>query len=301
MADTRSFVGGNYFFYLQGVKCGFLKSVDGGGVSAEVIKEPSGSTYYVKKHIGGPVYEDFEVAVGFSMKKDVFQWIEESWKMNYSRKDGSIAACDYKLEAQSEHEFFHALITETTIPACDGGPAKDPSYITVKFAPEYTRFKKASGKLDPTTKSQQKIWMPNNFKLEIDGLDCTRVNRIEPFTVKQTTVKDDLGDGRDYAQEPGKLEFPNLKISLSDVTSHSWREWHESFVIKGNNGETDEKKGKLTFLTPNRQGELGSITFHNLGIFKLADQKGDAGHDRIKRVTAELYCERMELNYGGKA
>jgi hypothetical protein len=50
----RSYVSGNYFVTLGGEKCGFVKSIDGGAVAAEVINEPPGSSFFVKKHIGRP-------------------------------------------------------------------------------------------------------------------------------------------------------------------------------------------------------------------------------------------------------
>ena len=56
----------------------------------------------------------------------------------------------------------------------------------------------------------QKQFLPSNFRLEIDGLDCTKVSKIDSFTVKQPIQTDDIGDKRDYKKEPGKLEFPNL-------------------------------------------------------------------------------------------
>jgi len=37
------------------------------------------------------------------------------------------------------------------------------------------------------------------------------------------------------------------------------------------------------------------VNFFNLGIFKLAPAKADAPLEKTPRVTAELYCERMEL------
>ena len=58
-----------------------------------------------------------------------------------------------------------------------------------------------------------------------------------------------------------------------------------------------EKNGSLTFLSPNRTTELGRINFFNLGIFTLAFDESDAAPDAIKRVTAELYCERMDFQY----
>ncbi len=298
MGDVRSYVSGNFFFQMDGVKCGFVKSVDGGTITAEVINEPAGPQYYVKKHIGTPKYEDFTMQIGFSMSKAIYDWIAASWAMNYQRKNGAIVACDYKLDAKSQREFFNALITETGIPACDGA-SKEPAYLTLKLAPEYTRNTKASGKASGEYgKNEQKLWLPQNFRLSIDGLDCTKVAKVDAFTVKQTAVTDDIGDARDYLKEPGKLEFPNLKITMSEVASQTWWDWHENFVIKGNNDEGQEKGGTLEFLSPNRQDTLLTVKFFNLGIFKMGSDKMDANADAIKRCSAELYCERMEFQYG---
>jgi phage tail-like protein len=298
MADVRSYVSGNFFFQIDGVKCGFIKSVDGGAITAEVINEPSGPSYFVKKHIGTPKYEDFTLQIGFSMSKAVYDWIAASWAMNYQRKNGAIIACDYKLDAKSQREFFNALVTETGIPACDGA-SKEPAYLTLKFAPEYTRYTKASGKAaGEYGKNEQKLWLPQNFRLTIDGLDTTKVAKVDAFTVKQTAITDDIGDARDYLKEPGKLEFANLKISISEVMAQTWYDWHENFVIKGNNDENQEKNGVLEFLSPNRQDVLLTIKLFNLGIFKITTAKSEANQDQIKRVDAELYCERKELQYG---
>jgi hypothetical protein len=297
MAD-RSYVAGNFMFELQGVKCGFIKSVEGGAISAEVINESVGPDYFVKKHIGQPKYEDFTMQIGFSMTKAVYEWIQASWKQNYMRKDGAIIAADFNLNAKSQRDFFHALITETTVPACDGS-SKDPAYMTLKFAPEYTRYKKASGKVQGEINSlNQKMWLPSNFRLEIAGLDCTRVNKIEALTIKQTAVTDDIGDARDMAKEPGKLEFPPLKLELAEVTAQSWMDYFDTFVIKGNNEETQEKNGSLIFLSSNREKELARLNFFNMGIYKLTPAKSEANDDKIKRISVELYCERIEFAYG---
>jgi len=297
MATERSYVQGNFMFNLQGVKCGFIRSIGGGDISAEVIEEKLGPDYFVKKHIGQPKYGDFEMQIGFSMSKPVYQWIEASWKQNYARKDGSIIAADYNMNAKSEREFFHALITETTIPECNGS-SKDPAYMTLKYSPEYTRYKKASGKVTGEINGlNQKAWLPSNFRLEIAGLDCTKVNKIEAITVKQSTVTDDLGDARDYAKEPGKLDFPALKLSLAEVTAQSWLDYFENFVLKGNCHEDQEKSGSLTLLTANREKPLMTVNMFNMGIYKITPDKSEANADQIKRVSVELYCERMELAY----
>jgi len=298
MPVSRSYVSERYSLVLEGVNCGFIRSAEGGNVTADVIKEPPGPSYFTRKHLGQLKYEDFELELGFQLEPSVFQWIASSWNGNYQRKDGAVIAADFNLNAQSQREFFNALITETTIPACDGS-SKEPAYMTLKFAPEHTRYTKASGKLKTELSKTAKLWAPSNFKLEIDGLDCTRVSKIESFTVRQAIVKDEIGDLRDYAKEPGKLEFPNLIITLAENSAQSWYDFHESFVIKGNNDESHEKNGTLVLLSATMTAELARINFFNLGIFKLASEKSGPNTDQIKRIKAELYCERMEFVYPG--
>jgi len=296
----RSYVSGNFMMTLDGKNVGFVKSVDGGAISAEVINEPAGPNYFVKKHIGQPKYEEFAAQVGFSMSKSLYEWIAGSWANKPERKNGSFIAADYQLQAQSERRFFNALITETTIPAMDGS-SKEPAYITVKFAPETIRVEKASGKVTGELgKVEQKMFLPASFRLQIDGLDCTKVNFIDSFTVKRTVVTDDIGDARDYAKEPGKVVFPNIKVTLAESTDQSWIDWHDSFVVKGNNDDGAEKNGTLTLLSPNQQLVLARIKFFNMGICSLRNDKAEANADQIKRVTAELYVERMEFEAGGE-
>ena len=296
-SNVRSYVGGNLALDLEGTKCGFLKGIDGGAVTADVITEAVGADYFVRKHIGGPKYEDITLEIGFSMAKPIFSWIADSWEMKLQRKKGSIIACDYKLQAQTQRDFFDAMIVETVIPALDGA-SKEAGYIKVKLSPETIRTAKASGKIEGGAK--QKIFVASNFSLDIPGLDCKRVSKIDSFTVKQSVAAERVGELRDMEKEPGRIEFPNLKITFSETSAQSWRDWFEDFVVKGNSGEDKEKNGTLTFLSPNRQDKLASINLFNLGIFRLADAT-PGGADAIHRVSAELYCERMQFVPGSGA
>jgi hypothetical protein len=216
------------------------------------------------------------------------------------RKDGSIVAADFNAEAKQKREFFQALITETQIPACDAS-SKEPAYLTIRFAPEYTRTVKASGKVAVNEAKGQKQWLPSNFKLEIDGLDCTRVNKIDSFTIKQSIVESPVGEDRDYEKEPSHTEFPNLRITFGAASGESWTDWFKDFLINGNNGQENEKSGTLTFLSPNRQDMLAKIDFFGMGIFKLEDGVFDPVNEPSATMRAELYVERMEFHFLGGA
>jgi phage tail-like protein len=298
MPGVRSYPVENFMLTLDGVQCGFVKSVGGGDISAEVIEEAVGSSYFVKKHIGQPRYEDFTAQIGFGMVQAVYDWIAASWSMSYMRKNGSIVAADYTLKAQSERQFFNALLTETTVPALDAA-SKEPAYLTIEFAPEYTKTVKGKGKLGVAAKQQQKLFLPANFRLELDGIDCTRVSKIDSFTVRQTVVSDDIGDARDYAKEPGKIEFPNLHVTLAESGVATWESWFEDFVVKGMNDDAKEKSGAIAFLAPDLKTELGRVKLFNVGIFALRRAVQEAHDESVRHVTADLYCERMAFQVAG--
>lgn len=303
MPENRSFAAGSFALELGGAKCGFAKSFRGGGAVAEVISESVGSDYFVKKHIGQPKYEDIELQIGLGMANAVYDWIAASWQQQYMRKDGAVVMAGVDGTEQSRREFFQALITEVTVPKLDAA-SKTPAYLTVKFSPEVVRDKKGSGAKAGAAigKNEQKLFLPSNFRLTIDGLDCTKVAKIDSLTVKQSAVTDDIGDARDYEKEPGKIEFPNLKISLAAASAGTWRTWFADFVIAGNNGEDREKHGKIELLAPNRQTVLATITLLGLGIYRLDDDWTAAEtSDKVRRIEAELYCEQMKLAVGAAA
>ena len=291
----RSYVSGHFGLELDNAQAGFLKTVDGGGATADVITEqPSSTERFSHKHLGNVKYEEFSMQIGFSMTKAVYDWIAASWTSSYTRKSGAVVAADFKSDIKSKRQFSDALITEVGIPACDGS-SKEAGYLRLNFAPETTSDVKASGTF--AVGKQQKLWLTSNFKLEIDGLDCTRVNKVDAFTVKQALVTNVIGEDRDYGREPSNVEFPNLAITFGEISAQSWVDWHNSFVIQGNSGAEQEKNGRLLFLSSNLQEQILEIKFFGLGIFKLDAEAGEPNADAPARMTAELYCERMEFKY----
>jgi hypothetical protein len=138
----------------------------------------------------------------------------------------------------------------------------------------------------------------SNFKLTIDGLDCTKVNKIEALVVKQKLNESPIGENRDYQKEPGALEFPNLVVTLSESSAATWYDWFEDFVIRGNSADAQEKNGKLEYLSANLQDVLFTVEFKHVGIFKLEPDNGAQASDNLARLRAEMYVERMTFTQG---
>ncbi len=292
---ARPYVSGHFQLVLDGVDAGLLKSVEGGGAAAEVISEMVSSSLIAKKHLGPISYSPFVMEFALPTTADLSNWINASWSGKAIARNGAVVQADQNLVAQSQREFSQALITETTFPALEGG-SKQAAYLRLTLAPELTRTAKASGKL--SAKTGQKTWLASNFKVSIDGLDCTRISKVDSFTVKQTAVAGELGQRRLPQRQPGRLEFPNLTITLAEVSAKSWFDWFETFVIKGDNGEAAEKSGSIVLLGANLTEELLRIDLFNVGIFSIGQDRAEASSDKVATVSARLYCERMELTAG---
>jgi phage tail-like protein len=289
-SNKRAYVSGKFGLELDGVAAGLLRSCDGGAIDSDVVTEDPVNGV-VKKHIGGVKYEDITVTCGTGMSKAMYEWIKASFDHTYARKNGALIAANYDYKELSRLSFYNALVTEIGMPALDAG-SKDAAKMTIKFKPELTRQSPGTGLQVPSPKVQ-KLWLPANFRLKIDGLDepCSRVNKIEALVVKQKVVENPVGELRDY-------EVPNLVITFPESVAQPFYEWHEDFVIKGNNGDDKEKGGTLDYLTPDLKEVLFSLTFSHLGIYKLTPEKVESGSESIRRVKAEMYCEEMSFNYG---
>jgi hypothetical protein len=280
----------NLFLTLDGVKCGPVRSADGGFARADVVVSSPAAGKFASKHISTVRYEPFVLAVGFSNAAPVYDWVADTWKNKVARKSGSLVVTDYKLEAKREREFLDALLTETTLPTLDAA-SKEQGFLTLKFSAELVKEKNASGKQDADA-AKAKQWLRSGFRLQIDGLDCTKVTKIESVSVKLGTTLEPVGATKDAQILPAVLEFPNLKITLSEVSAKTWFDWLEDFVIKGNNDESSERSGTIQLLAADAKTELARIKLFGLGIYGIALPK--AG-DKAKGVTAEIYCSRMEL------
>lgn len=295
--QARPWVSGYYQLNLDGIEVGIVQKVGGGTISAEVAKIPQSTEFLIKNQIGNLKYDDFNLQCGLSMGTPFKDWVKASLDSAHMYKNGDVQVGDFNRKVQQIREFKNALITEVGFPAADAA-AKDVAYLTVKFAPEVTRFKAGGGEvLTKPNNMNQTMFRPENFRLTIDGLEQTtaKVSKCEALTIKQTVARDNIGNARDYEIIPGKLEMPNVKITFNENVIEPMAKWHEDFVINGKNDVGQEKTGLLEFLDATRTKVLLAIEFKGLGIFNLS--RGDATNndDKLANVTAEMYCDQIDI------
>jgi len=278
---------------LDGKSAGWINSAEGGDATADVVLEKAGADHIQHKHLAGVKYEDITVNCGTGMSKNFYDWIKASFDKQFIRKNGAIVTYDYNGKPSSRLEWFNALITEIGFPALDAG-TKDPGKMTIRIKPSQTRMVTGSqAALPPAGLGISKQWMVANFRLQIDRCQTAsqRASKVEAITMKMVQTTTPGVGTRLPGMEAGQWEVPNLAVTAAEASAAELYQWHEDFVIKGNNGHDKERGGTLEYLAPDMKESLFTLTFRGLGIFKLAPETATAGNLTIRRVKAEMYCQ----------
>ena len=295
--DLRAFTSAQFGMELDGQFLTLLKSIDGGFATSDVVQEKIGPMPFAKKHLAGVKYTDIAIELEPAMPPALTKWIGAALNMNLQRKSGSIITADYTGKEASRLDFNNALISEFTVPGCDGA-SKDPAYLLIKMSPEFTRATAGKGgtmKTDPAAK--QKAWLPANFHLQIQGLEeaCNHVMKIEPLTVKQKVIEQVVGEQRIYQKDPSSLVFPNLVVYLPEANAGPFFQWFTDFVVNGHSTDDNEKAGFLDLMSVDRSTSVLRLNFNHLGIFSFAPVKAQTSTDTIRQVKIEMYCEQITI------
>jgi phage tail-like protein len=293
MATARTFTGQTLLLTLDGVVCGAVAAVDGGGIAASLVEvKEGGDTGPARKVIGSFDFEPLTVDVGLTLGHDLYDWIAATLSGTFARKDCSITAADAQLNAKSEQQCRNSLLTGVTFGAFDAA-SKDAVRLSLTIEPETVQDVPASGKAAPVGAApKQKQALASNFRLELDGVDCTGVRRIDPFAV-QLQVADKVA---------ARVDFPNLRVTLADnAAAASWRAWATDFIVDGDRTAGREKSGAIVLLAPDLKTELGRVQLHGVGICGLQRSKRSADADAIPTLVADLFCQGMTVAIGAPA
>jgi len=299
--QSKSYTAGHFELLIDGHKTTtYLKSVDGGWAKANVVDDPVGGETNRIKHISSLEIDPLSVEFGLSGSTHILEWIQDSWNRKYTRRNGQISHADFNLKKTFEHEFFDALIVETTFPALDGA-SKDHGYLKCKLQPERVVTKMAPG---PTIVGdynlKQKFWTSSAFRLTLDHIDGMQyTNKIESFTIKQGIKKFYTGANRFPQIEPTKIEFPNLSGTIALGYADGLLQWHHDYIVAGTKDPEAQMTGALEFLSPDRASTIFRISLAEVGLASAAVMPASANADEIKRVKFELFVGSMKLEVPG--
>ena len=119
------------------------------------------------------------VHAGSAMSNDFYAWVKTAVDGEQQRKRGAIIALNDRGQSAWRRSFSDGLIAEITFPTADAASTNTGALlvkVTGNFGPV---AKGASEQVVTPRTTPQNFWATQNFRLEIDGIDCRRVSRVE--------------------------------------------------------------------------------------------------------------------------
>jgi hypothetical protein len=282
---------------LEGRPVATLRSFTGGTMTGDVVVSqiPSGCCFS-NKHLASVRAEDIVVEVAGELRSDLVGWIQDNLNGDPVGRDGSIVMLDYNGREVRRINFVRGLIAEIGLPAFNATSATAFS-LTLRITPEQARLMKGSGRAYNLPYSKQKSWLTNNFRLDIPGVDTSRVSAIDAITLKRK-IGGSVGEFRDYSKPIGPFEISPLAMTLSETGAAGFDAWYQDFVVKGNADDSRELEGTITLLTPDLRTSLLTLSLHHLGIYRFAYDYGSSTSGAA--VRAQAYIESVSMTGGIK-
>jgi hypothetical protein len=286
---------------------GWVTHLDRGGFKGEMITNYVGSgggeAPLPGRFQGKPKFEEITLGIGMARSPSFWNWIKASFDNRPERRSGALVGYDFNSNERSRRTFKEALLSEITFPTLDASSTK-PANITVKICPEELEYQKGDGhKLQPSQAlnegEKQKLWLEQNFTFVLDrfaGDDTLKHSKIESFTVKQGIMEQCIGNCLTSRRIPGRLELPQLQVTLPEPRLEDWMQWYEECLHHGQY-DKGESTGAIVYKASDLS-DLMTIHLDGVGLTNLDVENYEAGKLQMARIRATLYVERMSLVIG---
>jgi phage tail-like protein len=278
---------------------GMFRSIEGGGIKADVMTYQNGGTYDRWRQLGKPKFEDIKLQVGMAMSAPFYNWIAEFFSGKAVRKSGAVVAADFYYKERARREFTEAMICEIVFPKLDGAD-KSTAYMNVSMSVEDIQFKpgNASNELKLNKGDDaQKSWKACNFRFSLDKFECCkRVTKVDSFTVKQTALEYHSGGRRGPSKTPSAIDWPQLSFYLPEADAQPLA---EHFKRRAADGEVPGRMNGTIETYDNENSTHFTMQFFGADIISMTPDKADASTEEIKQVKVDLYVESMNFKYSG--
>ena len=284
---------------------GFLRSAEGGGLKADILTYQQGSTQDNWRQAGRPKFDDITVSVGMGLSPTFYTWISAFFERKGERRHGALVTADFDYFEMARRTFTQALISQVDLPALDAAKS-EAAYMSVKLVPEMVTFDPPKGKTQisaPQGKNQPaKQWQCSNFGLTIHGFEdaCSRVTKVEQFTIKQQILEYPSGHQRFPIRVAGKLEYPNIIFYVPSVDADKFTEAAKKRLVDFEAPSATRLTGAITYLTPTKQ-TLCTVNLYGVDVIYAEPQKFEASADTLHTVKVQIQVERMDFKYEQQA
>ena len=300
-SGNRSYAAAHFAVEIDamGGPVGLFRSVEGGGLRADVMTNQTGGSHVKFRQLGKPHYDDLKLQVGMAATQPFYKWISEFFTGKGTPKSGAIIAADFYYQERARRTFTGGLIKEIGFPKLDASD-QGPAYMSVGVAVEDIQFQVGSGqKINQTDYTpNQKLWTACNFRFTLAGFEdyCTRVSKIDAFTIKQTVIEHHVGGYRAPFKFPSQIDFPNITFYIPEADAAPFYKRATTAIAKGVSGK--QLHGQIEVLDQSLNTTLASVAFTHCDVVSVTPDKQDASTEDIKQVKVEIYSEMMGFTYG---
>jgi hypothetical protein len=296
LKDRRAYSSGSFIVHVDGRAVASVSSFSGGGASASAVVDALAAAGYPKKRPGPVTYEDIDLSVGAALDPVLAAWVSDTVnKAQPIHKSGHITMVDATGKEHSRTTWSSGFLGRITFPRLDGA-SKDAALIQLGITPASTEFSMAgAGQADAgaaVTKTALKKAIVANFRIKIDGLDLSRVARIEPLSLEFKTASAPGKEALRREKAAGRIDVSNLVFSVDASRAEDIHKWHEDFIVKGRNGDENEKRGTLELLSPTLEPIL-ELRLGGIGVLKVEPEESTG--EAVRRLRVEAYVESLEL------
>ncbi|HEY3807216.1 MAG TPA: phage tail protein [Kofleriaceae bacterium] len=296
-ANNRAYVAAHFALELDtGGNVGLFRSIEGGSLKADVVTYQTGGMHGQFRQLGKPKYDDLKLQVGMAMSAPFYTWISRFFTGVPDTRSGAIVAADFKYTERARRTFSGALIKEVSFPKLDATD-KSAAYMSVGVAVEHIDFTVGSGQQIKQNEGMpaQKLWASCNFRVSLDGYDCSRVSKVDAFTIKQNVIEHHVGGFRAPFKVPSRIDIPTIAFYLPEADAGPF--YKRAMDVAADGHPSGSTHGMIEILD-NGGATLAELAFRNSDILSVTPDRSDASSEEIKQVKVEVYSELMGFSYG---
>jgi hypothetical protein len=263
-AATRSYTASRFALEIDGQFAGWLQTAAGGNPVTDVVAGSATAIGVQKSHVVAPKYQDIVLTCGTGMSRGFYDWIGASLANHVVPRNGSLVSCDFNNKAVSQMDWFNSFISQIVFPACDGA-SRAPGSIMVKVTPAETRWMQANGAAAlpgaPSASAKNVLWFPANFRLNITGLDCSGVNRIEAIAAATAPNQNVNPVMTALAGAASSMQIPNLVVTFPETQAAGFAKWRQDSAVQSNASSNPVRAGVLQYLAAGTGGHRRATFF----------------------------------------
>lgn len=287
LTQDRTFTANTTYLSVTGAAPMPLKG-GGGEAFADVVEADLGGPF-LEKHLGGRQIAPIVVTSSGVFPSKMASWASELWAGNGGLRSGAYHETDFNQVETLRRDYRDAVLSEVGLPGCDSASSATPTFAFTVQPAQVQEMKGSGQALRLDTTKQRPAAMACRIALE--GLDLTRVTKVDPFAITTAVKDENVGEFREPAMSPRRTSFPPLVLTVSDSGAQTLKDWHRQTVIDGNDSE---RSGTMSYMDSALAQAVVTLSLTNCGIFRL-NRILPSGDGPVV-VKAHIYCEQMSLS-----